>query len=213
MSEMKIPNVAIPVFFLSEKDAIKNDDKDFLMLYKWARPICNALEIKCPLLTWQASITHMNDKTGEITKLSGMSYHKEDISNIPETLVMISMEERNFYYLNATLAHELRHVWQHKQPGYTKRIHAQGIEESAKDPEEIDADAFAIWFISTSDEYTIESAAEFFCSNEKMLFPKYFDARIQRAYEIKAEIDRKFPHGNSKNKKSFIKKLFERRKK
>lgn len=207
MSYMKIPNVATPVFYLTNDDAIKNNDTAFITLYEWARPICKALEIECPIITWTASITQQNDITGVQTNNAGMSFHKEDIPDIPDSLIIISFESRDFYLLNATLAHELRHVWQHKQPNYKKRIHAQGIRESAKDPEEIDADAFAIWFISTSDKYNIESAAEFFCSNEKMLYPEYFEERINRAHEIKKNIENKYSNDNSKQKKRFFNSL------
>lgn len=67
--------------------------------------------------------------------------------------------------------------------------HAKGFGESLMHPAEIDADGYAIWYISEAPEMYIDKAAGIMCPEEKKHHPKEYMYRIEKAKEIKAYFD------------------------
>lgn len=157
--------------------------------YKIAEFISNQLKIKCPDIGFSSKIRVMNQTTGRLSVQGAEMYTPDDISTLKSNLIIMSTEDFKPMQFIGTLAHEMRHIWQHEYAPEMNQKHAVGFMESLMHPAEIDADGFAIWYISNTQNMYIDKAAGIICPEEKKHHPKEYMYRIEKAKEIKAYFD------------------------
>lgn len=108
-----------------------------LNLYKALIDICDDLKIKCPMLMFANSI-HLKNKRGEhMAMFDENGEHREDV---------VWVREQSYYRMMATLAHELRHMYQqrHNKNYFKEYISAEDdMFAYTYSKEEIDAEAYA----------------------------------------------------------------------
>lgn len=156
--------------------------------YKIADFISRQLKIECPYIGLSGQI-RSRDNMGRLSVNGGVTYTPEDVPELDNNLIMMSYEEFIPIQFAGTLAHEMRHIWQAKYHPEINKKHARGFEESLTHPAEIDADGYAIWYISDTPDMDIEKAAEIMCPEEKRYHKNEYQMRIEKAYEIKAYFD------------------------
>ena len=156
--------------------------------YKIAEFMSNQLKIKCPSIGFSDTI-RARDDMGRISVEGAMMYTPKDVPTLTETLILMSLEDFNIMQFSGTLAHEMRHIWQDTYHPEMNENHARGFGESLMHPAEIDADGYAIWYISEAPNMYIDKAAGIMCPEEKKHYPKPYLYRIEKAKEIKAFFD------------------------
>ena len=90
--------------------------------------------------------------------------------------------------LIGNMAHELRHIWQHEYKPEIMKDKAVG-RDSFLNHAEIDADGFAIWYLSILPGLNIYKAAEIVFPKGKKNHPAGYMNRMLKAKEIKTEFD------------------------
>lgn len=171
----------------SIEDYITDKDSLGIYSYKTANNICKQLNIQCPYISLVNNLVRE-----EGTVLGGITYTPKDLKGLDNNLVIMSTNDYNPYQFTGTLAHEMRHIYQAKfNPEINKKT-AKGFKDALNHPAEIDADGYGIWYISNVYHMTIEKAAEYMCPEEKKKYPNALKKRIDKAYEIKAEMDARY---------------------
>ena len=103
----------------------------------------------------------------------------------------------------------MRHIWQHEYAPDMNENHAAGFGDALIHEAEIDADGYAIWYLSYSPNMNIEEAASIMCPVEKTNYPEAFRLRIEKAIEINQQhIDSKKPERKLHSFLTFIKNIF-----
>ena len=170
-------------------DADLGADKDlYEETYKIADFMCNQLKIKCPDIGFSDEIRSCDD-LGRISVEGAMMYTPKDVPSLQNNLILMSLEDFDIIQFTGTLAHEMRHIWQDTYHPEMNESHAKGFGESLMHPAEIDADGYAIWYISEAPNMYIDKAAGIMCPEEKKHHPKAYMYRIEKAKEIKAYFD------------------------
>lgn len=176
--------------FATSNDLDNDDKEDYSLCYKVAETISNNLKIKCPdLALYDVSLIRPDG-----TILGGFSIGANDRLLSPDKdLILISMKncKYNEKRIVGTLAHELRHTWQHTYNCKFRSQVADGFNESLDNPEEIDADGYAILYLSQSYNVTLDEAASIICPTEKIEHPTAYGKRLSRAKELQSEIPNK----------------------
>lgn len=184
--------------------------------YKILKFICSLLQVSLPDLSILDSIRQVDPLTGLMTEEVGRSITTEEDPNLKNNIVIISLEHDDPLYLTAIMAHEVRHFWQKKYRPNMSGQNAMGYGNSLVSEAEIDADGFAIWYLSKYASMHIEKAAGIVCPEEKKHEPKAYFKRIEKANEIAAEMEELFAQRaankvqKSKNFIDVIKEFFKR---
>ena len=157
--------------------------------YTIAEFISNQLKVKCPDIGL-SEIIQAKDDFGRISVEGAMLFTPRDIPSLKNNLIMMSLENFNMMQHKGTLAHEMRHIWQYTYHPEMNEKYAKGFGESLNHSAEIDADGYAIWYLSEFQNMYFEKAAGIICPKEKKYFPKAYMYRIEKAKEIKAYFDK-----------------------
>lgn len=156
--------------------------------YQMAEFMSQQLKIRCPDIGFSYTI-RARDDDGRISIEGAMMYTPKDIPSLQENLILMSLEDFNLLQFAGTLAHEMRHIWQDTYQPEMNKKHAKGFSESLMHPAEIDADGYAIWYLSKTPDMNINKAAGIMCPEEKKHHPKEYQYRIEKANEISAFFD------------------------
>ena len=161
------------------KDPLTNE------VYAATEYICSLLNVKCPYLKVidMPMISH-NTATGQDSMMGAITYKTTDCKDLDNNLIVISIANLNNELFNGILAHEIRHIWQAKYKPELIQKDAADFGESLMHPAEIDADGFAIWFMSTMPNMNLKKAASLLCPEEKRRYPKAFFYREEAAKKI-----------------------------
>lgn len=176
------------IYYLKKGDPVDLEPKeDYKTIFDYMESICKFLKIKCPDLALAGCLINKYDNS----LMGGETYNPKEFPQLDNNLIILAMDNLTDEQIVGFLLHELRHVWQHVYYPDLDHEHAHGFIESLNHPAEIDADAFAIWFLSNLPSVnTIEHAAEIICPTEKASYPKAYKARITNAYQLRANFNK-----------------------
>ena len=152
--------------------------------------ISEQLHIECPYIGLIDRIRNY-DSMGRESIFGGVTYKKGAFQGLDNNLIILSLENFNRERFIAELAHEMRHIWQAKYYPEINHTHAIGFGESLNHPAEIDADGFAIWYMSHYCNMYVEKAASIVCPEEKKHYSKQFMLRIEKSKEIESDMSKK----------------------
>lgn len=177
------------IAFASKDDLLTgNLTSDFVETFRIADHISQRLNIPCPDIAIRDKIIRPDPSTGCIAVLDGMHYSPTQIPELNNSLIILSTDCHSGLQYTGTVAHEIRHVWQDIHAPEINKKPAVTYGESLLHPAEIDADGYAIWYISSS-KLSIEDAAALLCPDEKAHHPDAYLLRIKKAHEMKALTD------------------------
>lgn len=160
------------------------NDKDFYKdCYAVSDHICTQLNIQNPDIAFSGKLRRKGTNENE-SILGGYLWMPEDVPGLKKPLIIVSLENYALNRFIGSLAHEHRHLWQHIYEPAMNKHPAAGFTESLAHPAEIDADGYAIWYVSNYFGISIEKAAEILCPEEKRTYPEAFKIRILKAREI-----------------------------
>lgn len=145
------------------------------------------LKVECPDIAFAASLRSYNEKMDTVSLTHAMTYTPSDVPELKNNAILLALDTMDPYSLTETLAHEMRRLWQNAYRSEMNAVHTNGFRESLRHPAEIDADAFAIWYISG--DMAMEEAGGIICPEEKKKYPKEFSARVKLAKELKEEYE------------------------
>ena len=178
------------VLYLSKEDVyIENKDVFYISIYKNAELICEKLNIECPNITTTNTIRRFDEKDNSLYMQAGITYSPDEVPGLDKYFVIMSTEIKSELLFLGDLAHELRHIWQNIYNPDINEQHAIGFADALYHEAEIDADAFAIFYLSMVTKVNIETIASEYCKTEKELFPTAYEIRIQCAKEISREMN------------------------
>ena len=210
MSKQTINGHDIFYFTKDELAQVSREDAGCGNLYKYtfkvAESISNQLKIQFPDIGFKEQIVFPDD-TGGVNVLGAWLYSHVDVPSLKNNLIIMSLEDFEEKQFTGTLAHEMRHIWQYTYHPEMNAKPAKGFEESLIHPAEIDADGYAIWYISENPDMSIEKAAGIMCPAEKENHPKEYMCRIEKAKEIKEYYDEQSARknaGREQKGKSFL---------
>lgn len=172
----------IQYYTKNELDKLSKDEKmTYEMTYEIAEKISITLGIECPYIgLYEGQIMRSN---GSI--LNGVTFFKEDlVTPQDKPVILATLFNFEITLFTGCLAHELRHVWQHNLNLYTDVNKALNFVESAKNPAEIDADIFAIFFTSWYFNMNVKKASEILCPFERIEYPIEYSIRKKYAKEM-----------------------------
>ncbi len=178
----------IPFFTYEEYKRGEIEHPDINDTYKVIEFICSQLNINPPYLQIVDSLTSKNPNNGAVTKVGGITYYPEQ-TNLDNCLILLSRRVATPKLFTGVIAHELRHIWQHKNSPMLISNNPIDYLSSLFDPAEIDADAFAIWYLSEVPNMNVHKAGSILCPNEELISPKTYNKRIEKAMEISKEMN------------------------
>ncbi len=117
----------------------------------------------------------------------GLSLTPLEMNTLKDNLIILDIQtifeavKKNWVLLAGVIAHEMLHFYQKKHNGLPSN-YAKGI-AADKDPLEIKADAFGIWFMCQIWDISEEEATAILCDK---LSEKWYNERIQLAKDYKA---------------------------
>lgn len=153
--------------------------------YMIANHIAAQLSIPCPDIALTKILRHQDLESGIVSVQGAISYTPDDLPEISENcLILVSLEDFEIKKYIGTLAHEMRHIWQHVYAPQSYQNHAAGFLESLIHPSEIDADGYAIWYMSAIFAIAAEKAATIICPEEYTYRPKEYQARMEKYQKI-----------------------------
>ena len=166
----------------------KTTNPTALLTHTFAKDICKVLGINMPEIC-----LHTGDQdTTTGYELYAVTYGSHDSILPGKPLVIIFLKTIVKYKKNpgefiSILAHELRHVWQETQGNIG--IGAKGF-EAFSDRAEIDADDFAIWYLSEVTGFSLKEAADLSCESLKIIARKWYMARLTKAGNLARQYER-----------------------
>lgn len=171
-----------------KKDELANADLECKRsLYEETYRLCDImstqLNVDCPDIALSEQMRFI-DQNGQLSVEGARTYKPEEVPGLENTLILMSLEDFDALLYTGTLAHEMRHIWQNKYLPEINKNPAMGFDESLMHPAEIDADGYAIWYLSYAANIHIERAATIMCPEEKKYYPKEYMYRIEKAKEI-----------------------------
>lgn len=190
---MKTVNInGFPFSYYTKTEITEIEDNNMEQLHKdiyhFANHISEILNIKCPDIGFSEQII-VPDSTGGISVQGAEMYTPKDISDLDNCLIVLSLQDFDFSRIVGTLAHEMRHIWQYNFNSEINQFHAIGFSDSLIHPAEIDADGFAIWYMSKFPDISFEQAASLLCPLEESDYKDAFIARKNKAMELKKEFE------------------------
>lgn len=166
-------------------------DDLYYAAYQIADRIASQLQVPCPDIGFMPCIHQQDLATSSISEQGAKSYTTNDFPELTNNLIVISAQYPYHEILVGILAHEIRHIWQHIYVPDINQYPAQGFFQSLTHPAEIDADGYAICYISQELNITLNNAAEIICREECQHYPDDYIIRIKKATEIKDNMQSK----------------------
>lgn len=122
-------------------------------------------------------------QSGSDTEMSAFTYHKEDYPDLDNSVLLFAESLFEPTYTAGVIAHEMFHIFQ-KNEGFLTDEYAKGYFESLDNTAEIEADAFAICYISVLFKLDYKEAASILCPYEKKYNSGAFFKRVKKAKKI-----------------------------
>lgn len=197
------------ISYSTKEEVVTSDQSDANHFYKTtyaiADTISTLLQIQCPDIGFVNTI-YTKDDMGMVSVMGAKMFTPADIPSLENNLIIMSRKFCDWITFSGILAHEMRHIWQHTYHPEMINKPAKGFGESLMNPAEIDADGYAIRYISERYNMYIEKAASIMCPEEKKHYPKAFMYRIEKAKEFTTNFEA--PHITATPKRtSFWKKI------
>lgn len=120
---------------------------------------------------------------GSDTEMSAFTYHKEDYPDLDNSVLLFAESLFEPIYTTGVIAHEMFHIYQ-KNEGFLSDAYAEGYFESLNNTAEIEADAFAICYMSNVLNLSHKKSASILCPAEKKYNPDAYWKRLNRAKKI-----------------------------
>lgn len=180
------------IYYYTSKEVIEQMKED--SIFRFVVNVCTLLSIDVPNIAIGNIMSSINPDTGEISARMATTWTPEDLPALDMPLIYIGVAYPNGkplkdkVLLSGVVAHEIRHLWQKKyhESDYAKI--AKGFIDSLDNPAEIDADAFAIAYVSNG--ANMVEVAQHICKNEFETYPCALDVRLKKANEILSDIKR-----------------------
>ena len=215
MQEITIDKNHVIYYRREELNEIK--EEDYRQLYKTAYNLAASmseqLNVKCPDIGFSKRII-TPDTNGRTTIQGAVTFSPRQLKELKNNLIIMALDFANDVQFEGTLAHEMRHIWQEESKPEITENSATGFEESLMHPAEIDADSYAIWYISEKYHMYLEKAAGIICPTEKKHYAKAYMNRVEKAKELKKYYDEKREKmiaekiaSHKQNKASFLNKI------
>lgn len=144
-----------------------------------AEQISEILKVKCPDFLFLNKIFHEQSKT----EMAAFTYHEKDYPELSNSVILFSESLFSERYSAGVIAHEMYHILQ-RDNGLLKDEYAKGYYESLYDTAEIEADAFAICYISALFKLDYKEAASILCPYEEKYSSGAFFKRVKKARKI-----------------------------
>lgn len=178
----------IKIEYYSRSEIYKNNnipaDDPYYVAYQIADPISAQLHIPCPDIGYVPNLQQPDYNTGLISIQCGKSYTTNVFPELTNNLIAISTRFSDYEILVGIIAHEMRHIWQQMYRPLINRYPAQGFLMSLKHPAEIDADGYAIYYMSQALSIDLEKAGKIICPEEHQYYPRYYSMRQKKATKI-----------------------------
>lgn len=153
----------------------------YAMMFAIIIQLANRLNLDCPYLGIANELTRPDH-----IRLDAFSRATSD-SNLDRDLLLVSEDVcDNSYYLVGVLAHEMRHLWQNKYRPDEYHDNAFGA-KVLYNPAEIDADGFAMFFLTQITKISLDQAGAIMCASEKLYDDNAYRKRLQQAADIAAQ--------------------------
>lgn len=194
MKTITIDDNTINYFTPSEIYQAKNVPTDNLLDFSFqiADHISSQLSIPCPDIGYVPNLQYLDNHTGTVTEQGGRLYTTVDIPELSNNLIILSItKDTTTEKLIGELAHEMRHIWQNIYNPAINRCPAQGFIDSLTHPAEIDADGYAIYYMSGVSKMSFKNAAEIICPEEYQYYPGDCITRIKKAVAIREDMQLK----------------------
>lgn len=180
------------IYYYLQTDLTEIEDKDarkmLTAIFEMAKEISTELNIQVPGIGITPSIRQGNPDTGEISILSGISYSKFQLPYLKESVILLSSEDFDPKRFIGVLAHEMRHLWQDIYRPDLRKENSIGYRQSLYFEAEIDADAYAIYYIASKFcDCNFEIAANLLCPLEKAHDKSAYEIRLNRAITLYKE--------------------------
>ena len=171
--------------FHSHPEELQQETKElYETLFFHATYLSNLLKIPCPYIGLTPRMRRHSQTDNSVSVQNAICYTPQDIPSLDNNVILLSMENSDFKTILGYLAHELRHIWQNQYSDLN--LHpADGFIESLTHPAEIDADGYAIWYLSNRTKLSLEDAAALICPEEQKHYQKEFQQRLEKASYFK----------------------------
>ena len=179
-------------------------------VFKVVGSVCSRLHVPYPDITFTDTIACISIYDGSLTEKSAMTYLKKDHPELENDVIQIALKHLEPLYISGVIAHEIRHLYQNIYDPDINAEYAQSYTDSLRHPAEIDADAFAIWYLAGGAHISYEAAADIICPVEKEHDPEFFHKRIEAATKIPKELsdfEGSFESHNGSEKLTFFDKI------
>ncbi len=184
------------VRYLPEKE-IKTENNTFPFyemypeFYGLIHKICNILDVPCPHVGIYTELIRYS-ADGAVNYLGGITYSPNDVPELDRHLILIALGDKikpcyTNYEITGSIVHELRHIWQDYNSPEIRKKNANGLEKSLYHSAEIDADGFAIWYLSHFGNMSYEVAGRIMCPTEYKNFKTAFKMRLDQARHLSDE--------------------------
>ena len=154
-------------------------------LYKTAEVISNELKVEIPYIGLKDKLHRHDPETGKTCVYGGECYRTSDFPMLEHDVIILSLEDRTPGMIEATLAHEIKHIEQEKYPRDVSKIMRADTPAGAKmNLAEIDADSYAIRFLVNHTDMSLEEAVNIVCPIRSKTDVSFAIIRILRAMGI-----------------------------
>ena len=195
-----------PELFYITSEEIINHQKEPLFVF--VIKICAKLDIEIPNIGFCDTMISINPDDMTQTGQLAITWMPEDIPGLDKPLVYLCRNYPNGEQIKdhilfaGVIAHELRHIWQKTHHSIAYSENSKGYAESLYSPAEIDADAFAIAFMSEGTDML--NIGKHICKMEYRNNPDAFALRMDRAAKIIAADKKDKPPQKRKTLSEFI---------
>ena len=142
-----------------QQNNLKISIKEYKNIYKEAEIICKCLNVKCPNIGffYECYLPQQINKS-----VVAALYSKNENSILVDDLIVF-FQKFSHKKTIGLLAHEIRHKWQNEYKPKMAEKPAENFQQSLTNQAEIDADAYAIYFLSTCFNISLKKAAHIMC--------------------------------------------------
>lgn len=141
-----------------------------------AEKLSAILGVTCPDFLFLKAILHEDTET----EMAAFTYHKQDYAELSNSVILFSESLFSEKYSAGVIAHEMYHILQ-RDNGLFMAEYAKGYYESLYNTAEIEADAFAICYMSALFTLDFKEAASILCPYEEKYNSGAFYKRIKKA--------------------------------
>ena len=177
----------------------RNVDSPYYNIFMDADRIANRLGTECPYIAIMDNpISIRGDQ--DSSQFSAFTFHMEDYPDILDNSLVLfyPMPEKEndarieyntdnpIHY--GDLVHEIRHIRQKKEGGFNISSYAESNKKSLFNFWEIDADAYAVVFVSDKFDMSIPNAAKRYLNDLYLKNKKAYDERLNSAIRLKRKL-------------------------